>query len=796
MFDIALFFALALPATTAQEVVASSGPLVPPTSASVAVSRDHDGSRDELFVPTPYVVEPGLELDGRLDETAWADAPVLRGFTQYEPLEGVPAEQETEIRLLVTEDAVHVAIRAFDTDPDGVRATLTDRDGFGRTDDYVRILLDTFDDQRRAYVFQVNPFGVQGDGLWVEGQGGYGDPIDWSLDLLWDSQGRRTPDGWVAELRIPFKSLRFPAAPLQDWGLQVTRTVRRSGFESSWAPIDGNQANRLAQMGRLQGLQDLDPGLFLEVNPVLTGTRVGQVDDDGTVFRRQSPTGDFGLNVTYGLTSNLTLDGTYNPDFSQVEADAGQITVNERFDVFLPERRPFFLEGADVFDMPQNLVYTRSVVQPVGATKLSGKMGETQIAYLGAVDAANPDVSATRPVVNLLRVKRDVGGSSTVGAVYTDRTRPGEAYNRVFGADGRFVLADRYTVEVMAAGSADGVTGEATDWGSLMSARFDRASRSLDLEASFEDVSEAFRARSGFIRRTGTSQARLETGWSFRGGRGAFVERVSPGLEVQGYWNRDDFWAGRGPEEAEVQADVRASFRGNLSAYVGWSRTAFSFDEAGYEGLFVGPGTEPLAVAQDRFGALDRLRFRGSVGTWEAVRFGFGGSVGEQPIFSRSAGVPLEVANAVGFEADVSLYPTTSLSAELAVRHERLTRQRDRSEYSSATIPRLETRYQFNRALFVRFIGEYASQERAPQLDPVDGRPLYACEADEGCELQSGSDAHDFSVEGLVGYEPSPGTVFFLGYTRQMEDPYGFRFRDLRTRADGLFVKLSYRFRM
>jgi len=158
--------------------------------------------------------------------------------------------------------------------------------------------------------------------------------------------------------------------------------------------------------------------------------------------------------------------------------------------------------------------------------------------------------------------------------------------------------------------------------------------------------------------------------------------------------------------------------------------------------------------------------------------------------------LPLEVADAMGFQGDVSLYPTTSLSARLEVRHERLTRQRDGSEYSSATIPRLETRYQFSRALFVRFIGEYASQRRAAQLDPVAGRSLYACEDGEACELQDGSEGHDFSVEGLVGYEPSPGTVFFLGYTRQMEDPHGFRFRDLRTQADGLFVKLSYRFRM
>ncbi len=768
-------------------------PVVPARApASSPAPSSHDGSRNQLDVPTPF--RPGAEIrvDGRLDDAAWADAPVLVGFTQFRPLEGIEAEEPTEVRMLVTEDAVLFAVRAVDSEPDAVRATLTDRDGFGRTDDWVRVMLDTFDDQRRAYVFQVNPFGVQGDGLWVEGQGGWGDPIDWSLDLLWESAGRRTPDGWVAELRIPFKSLRFPDRDVQDWGLQVTRSLQRTGYESAWAPIDGDRANRLAQMGRLSGLRELDPGLFLEVNPVLTGSRVG-VREDGA-FSREDPTGDFGLNVTYGLTSNLTLDGTYNPDFSQVEADAGQITVNERFAVYLPERRPFFLEGADVFDMPQNLVYTRSVVQPVGAAKISGKVGGTQVAYLGAVDAA--ETGATRPVVNLVRVKRDVGGSSTVGAVYTDRTRPGESFNRVLGADGRIVLADRWTVELMAAGSADGVAGGATDWGSLVSASFERASRSLDLEGSFEDVSADFRARSGFIRRVGTTQARLETGWTFRGGRGALVESVSPQLQVNGYWNREDFWAGRGPEEAEMEAQVRFGLRGNVGGSVSWTRTAFSFADGAYQGLFVGSAAEPLRVDQDRFAGLDRARIGLRVGSWEKIRFGGGASFGERPVFSRSYGVPLEVANSLGGDAYVSLYPTTSLSAQLALRHERLLRQRDDSRYSSATIPRVEARYQLSRALFVRAIGEYQSQERAAQLDPVSGRPLYACDAEGTCRLQDGSESHDFSVEALVGYEPSPGTVFYLGYSRQMEDPYGFRFRDLRTRADGLFVKLSYRFRM
>ena len=208
--------------------------------------------------------------------------------------------------------------------------------------------------------------------------------------------------------------------------------------------------------------------------------------------------------MTYGLTSNLTLDGTLNPDFSQVEADAGQIAVNERFALFLPEQRPFFLEGTDVFNMPKRLVYTRSIVNPVGATKVSGKVGGLQVAYLGAVDEVNS--GASNPIVNLMRVRGDIGTSSSIGAVYTDRTVPGVDFNRVFGADARFVLGGRYTLQMLATGSADGTAEGGTQWGSMFSLSARRSSRTLSMNASFENSSEEFRAGSGFIRRVGITQ--------------------------------------------------------------------------------------------------------------------------------------------------------------------------------------------------------------------------------------------------------------------------------------------------
>ncbi|MCH1569797.1 MAG: carbohydrate binding family 9 domain-containing protein, partial [Longimicrobiales bacterium] len=311
-------------------------------SRAVTTAVEYSGVAQQLSVPAPVVAAPDISIDGRLDDLAWESAAILTGFSQYQPVEGTAASEETMVRMIVTDDALYFAIRAQDQNG-GPRATLTQRDGYGRSDDYVRVILDTFNDQRRAYVFMVNPYGIQGDGLWVEGGGGrFGDPIDWSPDFLWESYGRVDDSGYSAEIKIPLKTLRFPKADVQDWGLQIQRTIRRTGYESSWAPITQERANKLEQAGSLTGLRGLDAGLFMEINPTLVGSRTGESASDGSGLASDGGQGEVGMNLTYGLTSNLTLDGTVNPDFSQVEADAGQIAVNERFALFLPEQRPFF----------------------------------------------------------------------------------------------------------------------------------------------------------------------------------------------------------------------------------------------------------------------------------------------------------------------------------------------------------------------------------------------------------------------------------------------------------------------
>jgi len=762
----------------------------------------YDGSAGRLDVPAPALAEADIDIDGEISEAAWAAAPVLTGFTQFDPVEGVPATQRTEARVLLTGDAIYFAVTAWDDEEGGIRATLGDRDSFGRSDDYVRIILDTFNDHRRGYAIMVNPLGVQQDGLWVVGRGGrrWGPPIDWNPDFVWDSSGRIFDGGYSVEVRVPFKSIRFPSVPVQDWGLQIERRIARNGYGQSWAPVTADVANRMEQFGTLTGLRDLTPGLFLEINPVQTFSKQGAYDHDAGTFRRAGIDGDFGINVTYGITSNLTLDGTYNPDFSQVEADAGQIAVNERFALFLREKRPFFLEGTEIFQLPRQLIYTRSIVNPVVGAKLQGKIGSFNAGYLGALDEIadpnHPDEQESA-VVNLFRLRRDLGSTSNVGMVYTDRTFGRDRFNRLLGVDGRFQFNRRYTVTLLAAGSRTSHGDPEAVSGGLFAGQVERSGRNFQFEFGGSDVGNDFEAGSGFIRRTGVAQLGSEVSYNFRGRPGALIERWGPSLEAEGLWTHDGFRARRRPQEASVELGGSVSFRGNITVFGNYSRSYYRFGAEDYAGLVqtdadgVRHGFLP---EQSLFQGLGSTTVFFWINTFDRVRGNVRLTRSESPLFDFITGTPVDIADSWSGDAGLSLFPTTNLSGELGVRHTSLFRKLDGSLYSRATIPRVRAQYQFSRALYVRAVVEYGSQSRGALLSPADGHQVSYC-SDGSCVKLQGSESNDFSVETLLSYEPSPGTVFFVGYTRRMEDTEAFRFREVRPEAEGVFVKLSYRFR-
>ena len=398
--------------------------------------------------PPPTVTIPEIDatvtIDGVLDEPVWAQATRLTGFHQYRPVDGRMAEQETIILVWYSPTAIHFGIIAHDTDPASIRATFTDRDKI-EGEDRVRLYLDTFNDRRRAAFFGVNGLGVQEDGLRSEtgtSAGSlFGGQDDLNVDYLWESKGRRTDQGYEVEIRIPFKSLQYAGAAPQSWGFNAVRYVKRSGYEDTWTDVRRANSSFLAQEGvahrarghaaraRLRGAAVRDH--FLGGHP--GRRRCPHPRRPGTQRRRQSPARDGGRGV----------DGTINPDFSQVESDAGLITVNERFALYVPEKRPFFLKGIDLFSTPGQLIYTRRIADPIGGAKVTGKVGRNSIAYLGAVDNYQGTDDAW---FNLVRVRRDLGQNSVAGLTYTDRIQ-GNAYNRLLEGDVHIIFAKLYFVE-------------------------------------------------------------------------------------------------------------------------------------------------------------------------------------------------------------------------------------------------------------------------------------------------------------------------------------------------------------
>jgi hypothetical protein len=751
---------------------------------------EYRGDRGELEVRVPRIEEAAIRVDGRLVEPAWDRGAVLTGFTQSDPVEGIAASQETEVRVMYGPDAIYFGVTARDEEAGLIRGTLTQRDEGVTDDDWIRILLDTFDDRSQAYAFYVNPRGVQADGLWLVGKSdGFGDPVDFNPDFLWESAAEVTPEGWVAEIRIPYASLRFREAVRQRWALNVGREIHRTGYRSDWAPLTANVANPLELSGVLVGMEGLEPRRLVELNPVATGRRTGERAESGE-FVREDFSPSLGLNARYGITRNLVLDATLNPDFSQVEADADQVAINERFALFFPEKRPFFLEGTEVFSTPQQLVYTRAIVDPVAGAKLTGKLGAFNVGYLGAVDESPVtfDEGSDEALFNLLRLRRDVGSGSTVGALYTDRTLlDGSAYNRVAALDARLVIGGRYFLTTQAGGSwTRDEDGGDPAFGPIVEARLERSGRHINWEAGIEDVHPDFRARSGFIRRTGDARVSAEAGYTFIRPAGSFLEDFGPELELEAFYDHDDLWGGRGYHEARAQLGLDVSLRGPNGFVLQASTGYFAFDPADYAGYQVGdagaPGPFPTP---DALSGLRRLSGFGRARPLPWLAFRFRGGYGEVPIFAEAArGVELSLS------PSAELRFAGGLSADASFSFSRILRHRDDSRFSLAQIPRLKVQYQFTRALFARGILQYNLQERDTLRDAA-GAPLLV-DGVVSQPMEGGEMRYDF----LLSYEPSPGTILYAGWTRQLDGPETYRYGQLTPVAEGLFVKVSYLFRL
>lgn len=521
----------------------------------------------------------------------------------------------------------------------------------------------------------------------------------------------------------------------------------------------------------------------MDVTPEFTSRLDGQPGSAGYEYGRVDP--QAGGNVRWGITTNLSLNAALNPDFSQVEADVGQVTVNERFALFFPEKRPFFLEGLEQYDTPNRLIYTRQMRDPVGGLKLTGKVGGTAIAYLAAADDDNP-FSPTRatPVFNLLRVRRDLGASSTLGLVYTDRIE-GDDYNRVLGADTRLVWKRIWFSEVQVVGSwTRNPAGART--GALWNITFaDRTGRSYGNHFEVTGISHDFAAQGGFVPRVGIVTGRFFNRFTWYGRPGALVEQVTTFTGLTPLWRYDEF-PQKGTFEGAIENNWIATLRGGWGLQAVLANAHQRFDSAFYAGYRVDRTTDTIPFALPK-GLYNLWSFAAGVRTPNrALTVNPTAGYGSTVIFAEAA-----EGRQFSFFTSVNWRPTSSIRLEARWVHQRLTRARDGSWFSTANIPRLKVEYQLTRDIFFRYVGQYFAQQRDALRDPRSGDPLII-----GGNAQPRVAATDFRNDLLFSYRPTPGTVLFFGYGSSMSEPTAFSFRDLQRTSDGFFLKASYLFRM
>src|SRR5258706_1997945 len=366
----------------------SAAPSATPSSSpkDEAPAKPAGGAKPALVLPPekaqavkmPKFDKPPV-IDGKLDDEVWKSAIVLKDFYQIQPGDNIAPSKPTEVMLGYDSKFIYIAFHCYD-EPDKVRATIPKRDNIFN-DDYVGILFDTFNDGRKAYEFDFSPLGIQADGIWTDGQG-----EDFNPDIVMESKGLVGTDGWTVEVAIPFKSLRYVAGKDKLWGAHFWRRIKRFNNElDMWMPINRDISSWLSQEGHLTGLEGISTERTLELIPSLTLSETGKrkasltpaqlntgLLDPGR-FVNAPITFDPGLTGKYSITPNVTLDFAIKPDFAQVESDQLVVTANQRFPIFFSEKRPFFLEGIDIFNTQIAAVHTRSLLDPVVAVKLTGK---------------------------------------------------------------------------------------------------------------------------------------------------------------------------------------------------------------------------------------------------------------------------------------------------------------------------------------------------------------------------------------------------------------------------------------
>ena len=721
----------------ASELQAQAEPRTPQTEAVGAQAMSQAALTGRIPTPEELGLVPGRPrvtptrtdtppvLDGVLDDEVWRTAAHLTEFTQQSPIEGAAGTEATDVYIAYDSDNIYFGLHAHYEDPSIMRANRVERDR-ASMDDLLTIYFDTFLDQQRGYDFDVNGYGVQGDGIMSMGRRGFRPgagtaaqaipPADRSWDALFETGAQLVEDGFIAEMAIPFKSLRYPKPPEGEphrWGFQIVREIKSEDQENQvWAPMSHDETSFFSQMGIIEGMTNISTSRNLEILPTFTAIQFGSIDPTVPEFATKELDPDAGVNVKYGLTSDLTADFTINPDFSQIESDQPQIEVNQRFPLFFRELRPFFIEGAEIFEIlaPVTFVHTRTIVDPDYGAKLSGQVGRFALGVLTANDRAPGRVDSQEdPAFDknaqrlIARARYELYAESNIGAIFTGREFL-DSHSRVLGADGNFRLSPTISGDFRAVGSRFKDLGAEEVDGHMLATRIRQNGRNVSWSLAAYQISPDFRTEVGFVRRRDIRTVTSEFGYRFW--PESWIISWGPTIDYGQNYNYDELL-----QDENLGLGINFNFARNIR---------FSSD---------------LNWDMERFAGINfrknQLSMRANFNTNRSYSFGGGFSTGDEIFFLGPF-----LGHEFSWNLSGTVRPLDRLNASLRFERRRFADPANNvdEELFDVRIFRATANLQFTDPLGMRNIMDFNSQ----------------------------AETVDFNI--LFNYRVDAGTVFFVGY--------------------------------
>lgn len=726
------------------------------------VAKCADSTNSERYVLDATRVARDVRMTGKLNDPLWKKAEEVSLKYEVQPGDNTPAPQRTTVRVLYNSRSIYFGFVCHDTHASLIRAHITGRDNING-DDRVGVIFDTYSDNDRAYEFLTNPYGIQEDLTRSSHR------LDWSFNTVWYSAASMNDSGYTAEIEIPFKSIRFPPHRNQRWRIEFVRFLpRESRDELTWTPLDRNDPCLICQGGLLLGISGMKSSNNLDLLPYVMGFQsrtLTDQSDPASGYENSGINGRIGIGIRYAPSSSLALGAVLNPDFSQVAADAAQISVNSTFALFYPERRPFFLEGSHFFQTNFNVFYSRMIDNPLAAVKLTEKSGPLSLGYLGTEDRDSPFIvpgqegssfiaSSLKSFSNIFRAKYDFGDQSYVGGIVTARNLE-NAHNYVTGLDWTVLFDNNYFFggQILYSNTKElndtllfddtrtfGLSGYTAAFdgqlypGNAARVSLDRRARNYSFHLSYEELSPTFQAQDGFITGTDRRQFNFNQVYTIYPlnsvlNSASFSSHVGSRFNSNGVLKRDRFV-------------LIADFHLKSQTYVHFGVRPYDFE------LFHG----------SRFDHIFRFYF--TVATHPIDGFSFWTHLQLGRFVDRSDTASLGKGHSLNIGMSVS--PTDQLQLSLTYSRSGLSALNGKKLFFDGYIARGKAVYQFTPEIFVRLIAQY---------DKFSGQ---------------------ISVDPLFGYKLNPFTVFYAGSTHSLTRfgyPYG-----TKLTAQEFFVKFQYLF--